>query len=78
MTNARLSSVVIAIAGPGPLTLNSPTPLAIGTLAPGASADINLTFNWPATNPSTRARMTFNLEGDFAYSRAVIFNNLFR
>lgn len=78
VTNARLSSVVIAIAGPGPLTLNSPTPLAIGTLAPGASADINLTFNWPATNPSTRARMTFNLEGDFAYSRAVIFNNLFR
>jgi hypothetical protein len=78
IVNARLAAVDVVLSGPGPVSIVSGLPLAVGTLAPGASVDVPLTLVWPVTSPVTRTRMTFNFVGDFGYSRSIVVNNLFR
>jgi len=78
VVNARLSGVQITLTGPGPVSVSSALPLAMGTIAAGASRNVPLGLVWPVTSPVTRARMTFTFLGDFGYTRSLIYNNLFR
>jgi glucose/arabinose dehydrogenase len=78
VVNARLAGILITPTGLGAVALLSPLPVALGTIAPGGSVIVPLTFRWPVTSPTTRARMEFGLAGDFGYATTVTMNSLFR
>jgi alpha-L-arabinofuranosidase len=67
--NARITSVAaVPVTGSGTVTLESTLPTVVGTMAPGASASVNLVFSWPATAP--RVSFAFTLAADSGYTNS--------
>ena len=77
--NARIvGATVTAVFGSGAVSVVTPMPVALGTIAPGGSAMGTLLVQFPATTPPTRISLRLDLAADFGVSSSVTLNNLFR
>ena len=77
--NARIvGATVTAVFGSGAVSVVTPMPVALGTIAAGGSAVGNLVMQFPATTPPARISLRLDLAADFGVASSVTLNNLFR
>jgi glycosidase len=72
-TNATITSIssISVVSGSGSVTVASGVPADLGTLAPGASAQTTVTFNWPVSASRVSMRVNFSADGGYSGSTVI-------